>query len=1170
MALSLLLLLYVGFGEVSRIYPKFQFDKLAAQGDIIKNSVEGYLKSGLPLKGFIGFSTITAPLLESDVSILQVRVTNDSTVLFQNVRPNTDPDAIESSPFQTSAFSDQKSRFKIVENDSFYRIELELRNKFERVGSLSIDTPKSLITSFIREHFIPVLQFMIVLVAFFGAVYFIFADRFAKKEKYFLNSSFTAAFLIMSVMVAMTLVNIYTIGIKGKTNALSMSLAERLGQVVELGLKLGDLDGLDKTFKEYKRINPDISDIGLSEEGTVLIHTDNKLKDNEWRPSEDHYVVDSPLKTSSSPLRMILVAIPNSLIYSKLIGSSRNFAILLAASAVAVFLLLRLLTVLKEKGGAPAVGGQSAPLGKWLPKVIKLSFVAIFTLSLFTLIYVGYFEGKRIYPTLQFDKLTAQGEIVKSSFQSHLKSGLPLRGLAGFSTLTAPLLKTDASIYRIRITDGTNTLFENSKAYTAGALSHDTSPFRPSRFSSRKKGVTITENETLYRIKLELRNKFERVGYLTVDTPKSLISEYIRHKFTPVVQTAIGLILLFVTLYFFFAKRIGKREKTFLSISFAIAFLIVSVTVAATLASVYSHGITGKTNALGTSLAGRLGQVVGLGLDLNDIEGLDRTFKEYKKLNPDISYIAMLYEGKVLIHTEDEAPKGPWQVDSSQYVFDAPIKGPNTSLKITHVGIPKKVIYSKLVRSIKNFAVLFAASAFLAFLFLNILTTFKAQNKKYGDAEEEATQKRKLALELIQPVYFLAVFIEGLHTSFLPQFFKDITVSSNVGENAMSILFTIFFASFALSLVPSGNYAQRKGPKRLMVIGILLTALLQFLTAFCTSFYLMALIRVFAGIGQGMLFIGVQSFILKNSARGKTTQGAAIIVFGYNGGVISGASIGGLLIGSMGLAPIFFIEALIGVLCGLYIWKYISGETDRGGRTKIRSSGEEAEQKGALEPEKTAGVGQVIKEMVLDIGKVLKDFSFLKTLLLVGMPAKAALTGVVVFAIPLLLAKFDYVQEDIGQIIMFYPAGVLISSRYVSRLSDKLGKTGIVLFLGSVGSGIGIVMIGLAGWSAILQSEIPFLSTTVLIVGMSVLGLASGFIHAPIMTHVSQTPVAIKIGSSSTTSVYRFLERIGHVAGPIIVGQALIMTGYSFLTICWIGFAFVLFGSLFLLERKTA
>ena len=154
---------------------------------------------------------------------------------------------------------------------------------------------------------------------------------------------------------------------------------------------------------------------------------------------------------------------------------------------------------------------------------------------------------------------------------------------------------------------------------------------------------------------------------------------------------------------------------------------------------------------------------------------------------------------------------------------------------------------------------------------------------------------------------------------------------------------------------------------------------------------------------------------------------------------------------------------------------------------------------------------------------------------------------------------------------MLYSAGVLLSSAFIASLTDRIGKTGLVLFLGAMGSGVGLVLTGLIGWDVIAQSGVVFIATITLIVGLLMLGISHGFIQAPIITHVANTNTAERIGKSSATSLYRLFERIGNIGGPVLVGALLISSNYNAFTISWIGMGVIIFGLLFYFgARKKA
>jgi predicted MFS family arabinose efflux permease len=319
--------------------------------------------------------------------------------------------------------------------------------------------------------------------------------------------------------------------------------------------------------------------------------------------------------------------------------------------------------------------------------------------------------------------------------------------------------------------------------------------------------------------------------------------------------------------------------------------------------------------------------------------------------------------------------------------------------------------------------------------------------------------------------------------------------------------------------------------------GLLLSACGVLSLAWPAGFWLVALGRALAGVGQGMLFIGVQNYILAVASPERRTQGAAIIVFGFQGGMIAGTAIGSLLVTYMGAAPVFLLAGVLGLASALYTLLLVPPIGERA-------------------PTERDDLRRTVAGMIRDIRKVGASSGFLKTFLMIGVPAKAVLTGVVVFALPLILAQRQYPQDDIGQIIMIYGIGVLVASSYTSRRVDRTGRSGSALAWGAGASGLGLVMIGFA--------PVTPAGALLLITGVAVVGLAHGCINAPVVTHVADLEVSRRIGIDSATTTYRFLERIGHALGPVLIAQLLTVDGKG--AVAWVGGAVALLGLLFALR----
>ena len=114
------------------------------------------------------------------------------------------------------------------------------------------------------------------------------------------------------------------------------------------------------------------------------------------------------------------------------------------------------------------------------------------------------------------------------------------------------------------------------------------------------------------------------------------------------------------------------------------------------------------------------------------------------------------------------------------------------------------------------------------------------------------------------------------------------------------------------------------------------------------------------------------------------------------------------------------------------------------------------------------------------------------------------------------------------------------------------------------------MLLGLAGWSLFGGGSGSTLTTVVIVVAVATVGIAHGFINAPVVTHIANSALAANVGASSLTATYRFLERGGHIVGPMIVGQLFIFGGQSALPLTWIGGVVLILGFLFLFGYKPS
>lgn len=731
-----------------------------------------------------------------------------------------------------------------------------------------------------------------------------------------------------------------------------------------------------------------------------------------------------------------------------------------------------------------------------------LILLVVTALSLLLLIYVGYGEASRTYPRFLAEKMAAQGALVQTSVESYLRAGLPLRQFPGFRQIADPIVGSDPSLASIAAWDAAGLIF---------AAGQDA----PVRLAGGP-DQALRSSDGLFQVGIPLRNRFETVGEITVAMDRAEALAELDGRIPWLVAMALVLALLPAVARYWFPERTVGRNLSLVGVLYSGCFVAVAGAVVAMLVSLYNDGAQAKAKALADSLAQRLKPIVAYQLQIGDFDGIDAAFYDYRRLNPDLRAVALLLNDTVTIHTDPAARGGQWVSEAATFEYRAAIgeDGAGREIRVA-VALPTDIVWSAVARSIKNFAALFLASGLMAFLFLQLArSSGRSRNAADGAA----------MLAVIRPVFFVAVFAESLAAGFLPQAIAAAAGAQGMAAGATSMAFTAYFLSFLLVLLPTSHFCDRHGGRLPIVIGAALAAAGWLLPALDGGYEAFVANRLLAGIGQGMLFIGVQNVIVAHAPPGQRTQAAAIIVFGFNGGMIAGAALGSLLVNYIAAAGVFALAAVTAALLALYAALLLP-------RVTLQQTG-------------GGGLGQALLAMARSIPKALSSLGFVRTIALIGLPSKAVLTGIVGFALPLVLARLAFPQEDIGQIIMLYGCGVLLASAPASRHVDRTGRSGPILIAGALAAGVALAALGATGLPLLPELlRTPLATALIFAGGTLLLGLAHGCINAPIITHVSQTSAAQSLGAPGTAALYRVLERIGHVAGPLIVAQMFVLAG---------------------------
>lgn len=825
--------------------------------------------------------------------------------------------------------------------------------------------------------------------------------------------------------------------------------------------------------------------------------------------------------------------------------------------------------------------GKRAELVRFLKVNIPITVVLFLTLLL--LVFVGFGEAKRTYLKFQMEKMFTQAEIIHNSMEAFLQTSIPLTQFSGFPSQSRGLLESDPALEYVSLYNAKRELIFLGvrKGQDPDALRADVEKrtFTPMKADADAARIKVFSSGESYRVELALNNKFGVAGYVVVESSASEIFKKLDASYNRVFLSILALAVLFiaaVALFEVFGMSL-KRRTTWLKVAFVTCFTLMSLVIGFTVFDIYSEGALAKTRAFSDAMAQRLSALVELGIDFDQIEGLDEAFGDYQKQNPDINSIALTENGVNLIHTKRQDVGKTYAPPAGSYEYVAQLQGNDGAMREFRVAVtmPVDIVTDKIMSSAKNFITLFIACGLIAVLFLDMGAEFinvqPAQATGDGPQSDSAIFGRTLSL--IKPAYFLIVFVNALAVPFLPQVVEIFASKSASAIASVSLPFTIYYAVFALALIPAGQYAERGNLKTLMAIGFICEMVGMSLVAASQGFWLLTLGRVFSGLGQGAFLIGLQSYILSVTPDNKRTQGAAVKVIARNAGLIAGSAIGALLFAFMDFRKVFMIASLLSMGAMFYLWFLVPAATVEGSKREL-----------AAQPKKARGVGRMLRNVLY----ALKDMEFLKTLGFIGLVGKMAITGVVMFAVPLILSRIEFASEDIGQALMLFYIASIVMAKFSSELVDRSGKTRTVLFISALLAGGGMLLFGLLSASPLsgnttssvlsglnemgiaLRQAVGSADRVLLVLCLVIVGLSNGLSTAPLQTHISKTHAALEHGDKSMTATYTFLERIGHMAGPAFVGQIMIMMGQSTLAISVFGIITLVAGFLFIASSKGA
>lgn len=366
------------------------------------------------------------------------------------------------------------------------------------------------------------------------------------------------------------------------------------------------------------------------------------------------------------------------------------------------------------------------------------------------------------------------------------------------------------------------------------------------------------------------------------------------------------------------------------------------------------------------------------------------------------------------------------------------------------------------------------------------------------------------SVESIRWPFFLLIFAESLSLAFFPNFvaqFYD-PAYGLPRHIVIGIPITVFMLVWALAMPFAGTWCDRVGYRKAFSVGAATTTAGLILTAYSTSIVDLLLWRSITAVGYGIVYVTTQAYITTYIPPSERTRGQAMFLTSFFAGSLSGAAIGGILVDRLGYEMTFLFSGALSAITALHVSRFLGNEIAHATADK--------------------------RLALSDFKLLLRHKQFAVITFLSAIPAKVALAGFLYYSVPLYLKGLGYNQTITGRVMMAYGLAIILISPLVAQLADRVQNRSKFLIIG--------------GYAAAVALAIPLMVDGMIGAAIAVVGLGVG--HA--ISVAPQMPLIIDrcgdtvrdVGQATSVGIFRLVERIGTVTGPILLGAMIFLSDF--------------------------
>ena len=154
------------------------------------------------------------------------------------------------------------------------------------------------------------------------------------------------------------------------------------------------------------------------------------------------------------------------------------------------------------------------------------------------------------------------------------------------------------------------------------------------------------------------------------------------------------------------------------------------------------------------------------------------------------------------------------------------------------------------------------------------------------------------------------------------------TLTKTLGTDLQQVkwIVVVYLLCITCLLLPFGRLADRYGRKRVFQAGFIVFAMASLWCGLSLDFWMLLLGRVLQGVGAALLMANGPAIITQEFPLGERGRALGVLSMIVSAGLISGPSLGGVLIHTLGWRSIFWVNIPVGLLGALLVQKHVHAE----------------------------------------------------------------------------------------------------------------------------------------------------------------------------------------------------------------------------------------------------